>query len=321
MDSDTEAMLRSSLEHVLTETADRPLAERLAELGWDEVLADDAPASLRLLFETKGDTLSNADALGPRLAATLSQTTGDERLGSASIIMPTAPIAGAGLAGEVVVRGVITSPPMGAAPLVVVVAIQGATRMASIPPTSVVMKPAGGNDPELGLWQVTGTVPGGDLTWLGDDSTWSTVVAHGRWLLAAELVGIGRHVVRAAVDYTGQREQYGRKIGTFQALQHRIATAHVLIVGAARVTEEAAVSGRSWDAMVAKCIAGRAVETACTQAQQCYGAIGFTWDHEFHRFLRRTYLLDQLLGSWRSLEHEIGTELQRTRTVPRIGSL
>ena len=72
---------------------------------------------------------------------------------------------------------------------------------------------------------------------------------------------------------------------------------------------------------VAKTLAGRAAEDTCTQAQQVYGAIGFTWEHEFHRYLRRVYVLDRLFGDWRTLEFEIGTELQATTTVPRIGAI
>ncbi len=52
-----------------------------------------------------------------------------------------------------------------------------------------------------------------------------------------------------------------------------------------------------------------------------YGAIGFTWDHEFHRYLRRTYILDWLLGDWRTLEFELGSRLQASGEVPRIGAL
>jgi len=96
-------------------------------------------------------------------------------------------------------------------------------------------------------------------------------------MLAAELVGIGEHVVGAAVEYTGARVQYGKAIGTFQALQHRLAGAHALVVGASRLANEAVATGDPWTAMVAKSLAGHAAENACTQAQQCYGAIGFTW--------------------------------------------
>jgi alkylation response protein AidB-like acyl-CoA dehydrogenase len=74
-------------------------------------------------------------------------------------------------------------------------------------------------------------------------------------------------------------------------------------------------------ATVAKALAGRAAETACTQAQQSYGAIGFTWEHDLHRYLRRAYVLDWMLGDWRTLEREIGTELIATGVVPRIGGV
>jgi alkylation response protein AidB-like acyl-CoA dehydrogenase len=140
-------------------------------------------------------------------------------------------------------------------------------------------------------------------------------------MLAAELVAIARHVLAEAVGYTAQRVQYGKAIGTFQALQHRVAAAYPIVVGAGQVVREAAQSGDPWAAVVAKSIAGHAAELACTQAQQCYGAIGFTWEHEFHRYLRRTYALDALCGDWRTLEFEIGTTLQATQVVPKIGRL
>ncbi len=138
-----------------------------------------------------------------------------------------------------------------------------------------------------------------------------------RWALAAELSGIGRHVISRAVDYARERKQYGRPIGTFQAVQHRLAAAFASVVGAADVVAEAATSASPWTALVAKAAAGRAREEACTQAQQAYGAVGFTWEHEFHHALRRTYLLDRLFGDWRTLEREIGECLLREGRAPR----
>jgi alkylation response protein AidB-like acyl-CoA dehydrogenase len=94
-----------------------------------------------------------------------------------------------------------------------------------------------------------------------------------------------------------------------------------MVIGAGHLAAEAGDAGDEWTAMVAKCMAGQAAEFACTQAQQCYGAIGFTWEHEFHRYLKRTYILDRIFGDWRSLEHEIGMRLQQSGAVPRIGVL
>ncbi len=317
MDLDTQAMLRPSLRHVLTESSTRPLAERLAELGWDDVLADDAPTALRMLFEIKGETLSNADALGPRLCEAL----GELSLADALVVIPITQTAPAGEGGDVALDGVVTSDPSGGR-LVAPMHGDAGTRLVVVQSGLITAAAAYGTDPDLGLWRVHGSVAAPDVTPINlDAERWAGVVAHGRAVLAAELVGIGRHVVRTAVEYTGERVQYGRKIGSFQALQHRLASAHVLVAGAARVVDEAMSSGRPWDAMVAKHLAGRAAEMACTQAQQSYGAIGFTWEHEFHRYLRRTYVLDQLFGSWRTLEREIGDELIHTQHVPRLGVL
>jgi alkylation response protein AidB-like acyl-CoA dehydrogenase len=92
-------------------------------------------------------------------------------------------------------------------------------------------------------------------------------------------------------------------------------------VGAGDVAHEASESGQPWDALVAKALAGKAAEAACTQAQQCFGAIGFTWEHPFPHRLRRVYLLDRLFGDWRSLETEIGSALLSSRSVRRVGAL
>jgi Acyl-CoA dehydrogenase, C-terminal domain len=305
-------MLRESLRHVLTETLSVPFGDRLAELGWDEVVADDASTALRTLFEIKGETVSSADALTPTLARHLAKLTGDPTLAKATVALPS-PYGASRCDGDVLtVDAVVLSRP--ATTLVVAVG----DRMAMVSAERLSSTPMQGTDETLGLLRVTGTASG--CTWI-DGATWTQLETHARWLLACELVGIGRHVVGAAVEYTKVRVQYGKPIGVFQALQHRLASAHVAVVGASHVAAEAGVSGDAWVALVAKCVAGRAAEDACTQAQQCYGAIGFTWEHEFHRYLRRTYVLDQLLGNWRMLEHEIGMQLQGSGVVPRIGTL
>lgn len=321
MDHDTLDMLRTSLRHVLTEASDRPLADRLEELGWDEVVADDAPTALGALFELRGDTLSAADALGPQLSTTFAAAVADPSLASAAVVLPfgvESSLAG----GTLAVNGVVTSAPSAATAFIVAVGEGDALRVGVVAAGALSAAPLATTDESLPLALAHGTVAEADVRWLpAGPAAWAAMTARGRWLLAAELVGIGRHVVASAVEYTGDRVQYGKPIGTFQALQHRIASAYSLVVGAGRVVDEAAATDDAWTALVAKALAGQAAETACTQAQQCYGAIGFTWEHEFHRYLRRTYVLDSLLGGWRALEHEIGLTLQRTGHVPQIGSL
>ncbi|CAB4365002.1 MAG: hypothetical protein F2681_13215 [Actinobacteria bacterium] len=320
MDNDTLDMLRTSLRHVLTEATNVPLADRLGELGWDEVVADDPVTALHTLFTLKGDTVSSADALGPRLAAALADALGDPQLTTATVGMES-PFGPSSLTdGSLTVDAVVFTPPSDNP---VVVRVDG-EHLAVVVGSALTCTRLTTTDGELAQFRLTGTVPASQVQCIEGATAsiaWSAMVTHGRWLLACELVGIAQHVTDSAAQYTGERIQYGKPIGTFQALQHRIATAHVLVVGAARLAEHAGHSGDEWSALVAKAVAGQAAETACTQAQQCYGAIGFTWEHEFHHYLRRTYVLDRLLGDWRSLEREIGNELMNSRHVPKIGML
>lgn len=315
LDAETLEMLTGSIRHVLTEQSDRSLAVRLAELGWDEVVEQDAPNALRMLFAIKGETLSPADALGPELAAALADATGEPDLRTCSVGLAS-PFAATrrtdiGLAVDTIACSAIDAAQ---------IAVLTGDAIAVCPTEALTAEPVAGFDTDLGLVRVMGEVADGAILWV-DAAATESVVARGRWLLASELAGIGHHVTTTVVEYTKQRVQYGKPIGVFQALQHRLAGAYAMVVGAGHLTAEAAVSGDPWAAMVAKCMAGIAAEHACTQAQQCYGAIGFTWEHEFHRYLRRTYTLDRLLGDWRSLEHEIGARLQQTGVVPRIGHL
>jgi hypothetical protein len=314
LDADMLDLLRRSLHHVLTDASGQPLSERLSALGWSDVVDQDEPTALQTLFEIKGETVSSADALGPTLAAHLAAITGDARLTGATVALRS-PFGASAVAGDTItIEAVVLATPSD----LIVCPVDG--RLAVCPTTGITAAPLGGSDEALGLLRVTGAVAAGGVEWIDGDA-WSQLVARARWLLAAELVGISRHVVANAVEYTKQRVQYGKPIGVFQALQHRLASAHAMTVGAGNLVTEAGLDGDAWTAMVAKCMAGQTAEHACTQAQQCYGAIGFTWEHEFHHYLRRTYALDRMFGDWRTLEHEIGARLQETGVVPRIGTL
>jgi hypothetical protein len=325
MDQEMREMLASSLRRVLVEASDRPLTERLGDLGWDEVLADDAPTALRTLFEIKGEVLGDGDALGPLLVRTIAEAVPHPGLTGATLVLPStlglSQLPGHVEGDKLIVDGTVLS---SGGLLVIPVGEAPAVRLAIVATDGLAYQPAGAVGDPPGLARVTGTLDAGTASWIDwveGGAAWEAAVAVGRWAVAAELVGIGRQVIAEAVAYTGQRVQYGRPIGTFQALQHRIASAYTSIVGASQVVAEAASSGTPWAALVAKALAGHAAEDCCTQAQQAYGAIGFTWEHPFHRYLRRTYLLDRLFGDWRTLEFEIGTTLQQAREAPRIGTL
>ncbi len=339
MDSGTHDLLRTSLSALLSEPAadaERPLADRLDELGWAEVVADDRVAAHDLLFRAVGETRARGDALSLVLTDTLAVTAVADSLGAdelrrATVVLPgslhpdhlTSRVEGSSLD----VRGIVLGVPVAGATLCVpALGPDGVEVALVVAPNDAAIERVHGVDPELGVGRVAFSVPLADVRHSQGAAAadgWSRAVVAGRRGLAAALVAMGHHCVRQVVSYTADRKQYGRSIASFQAVQHRLADAHAGLVGADGLVGECltAASDDPWIAAVAKCAAGRAFEEASRQVQQCYGAIGFTWEHEFPGYLRRGYLFDQLLGDWRTLEVEIGSALWATRTVPRIGAL
>jgi hypothetical protein len=147
---------------------------------------------------------------------------------------------------------------------------------------------------------------------------WDDALLAGRRALATELVAVGRAMLRLARDHALTREQFGRPIAQFQAVRHRLAEAYVALEAG-----DAAVAA-AWDApdpmtaMLAKSLAGRGARIAATHSQQVLAGIGFTEEHPLHRYVKRTLLLDGLLGSSTRLPRELGVTLLATRQLPRL---
>ncbi|WP_248965026.1 acyl-CoA dehydrogenase family protein [Sphaerisporangium perillae] len=118
--------------------------------------------------------------------------------------------------------------------------------------------------------------------------------ALGTALTCADLVGAMRGALNLAVGYVKVRKQYGRAIGSFQAVQHLLAEALALTEGSASVARHAAWAvhalppGEAWHAaQIAKVYCSRAALTVCETAIQVHGGIGMTWDCLAHLYLRR----------------------------------
>ncbi|WP_238015180.1 acyl-CoA dehydrogenase family protein [Dactylosporangium sp. AC04546] len=119
--------------------------------------------------------------------------------------------------------------------------------------------------------------------------------------LAADAVGAATRAFEMAVDYAGHREQFGRPIGSFQAVKHKLADMYVLIQGAAAAVEGAA---RALDEghdprcliAVAASYAKDAATTVAGDAIQVHGGIGYTWEHNCHRLFKRAKFDEAFLG-------------------------
>jgi alkylation response protein AidB-like acyl-CoA dehydrogenase len=173
---------------------------------------------------------------------------------------------------------------------------------------------------------VTADLPVADVTGSKAAAGWEGAVAAGQVAIAHELVGACRTMLRLAREHALQREQFGRRIADFQAIRHRLAESLVALEGAqASVTaawDPADVSSAPADALLAaalaKAVAGTAARTVGKHAQQVLGGMGYTTEHPLHRYVRRTLVLDQLLGSSRALLRDIGQHLLSTRALPNL---
>src|SRR6201993_1078926 len=128
-----------------------------------------------------------------------------------------------------------------------------------------------------------------------------------RWLAlalvttSADLVGIARGAHAVACDYAKIREQYGKTIGSYQAIAHLLAESLALIEGSVSVLRHAAWAVDELTpveairaAQVAKVYCGRAARTVCETAIQVHGGIGNTWECLAHVYLRRALTSTEL---------------------------
>lgn len=129
-----------------------------------------------------------------------------------------------------------------------------------------------------------------------------SVLDAGRALLAAELVGLARECLRRTVRYLGERRQFGRKIGEFQALQHRLAHLLCEIELAASLARAAALavqeSSESRPVLVsaAKAKSAEAATLAASEAIQMHGGIGMTDELDVGLFVKRIRAVSETYG-------------------------
>ena len=140
-------------------------------------------------------------------------------------------------------------------------------------------------------------------------------------VLAAEAAGLARWQLETAAEYAKVREQFGKPIGSFQAVKHMCAEMLLRsqqVAVAASDVAEAAVEGDATQLSIAAAVAAAAaIDAAKHNGRDCIqvlGGIGFTWEHDAHLYLRRAYATAQILGGH-------GTWLRRVAALTRAGLL
>lgn len=121
--------------------------------------------------------------------------------------------------------------------------------------------------------------------------------------LAAEQLGAAEYCLNAAVEYVKNRRQFGRPVGSFQAIKHKCADLALAVAGARDIVAYAqrCLAERNPHAAamanMAKAYCSEVFVTVAAESIQLHGGIGFTWEHHCHLYLRRAQSSAQLLGS------------------------
>jgi acyl-CoA dehydrogenase len=137
-----------------------------------------------------------------------------------------------------------------------------------------------------------------------------------RALLAAEQAGGAQHCLDMTVEYAKARIQFGRAIGSFQAVKQRLAEMLILTESAKSAAYAALEAAASNDAdlehvaAVAALTAGEAYAYVTAQTVQLHGGIGFTWEHDAHLYFKRARADAILLGTASELTDLIGRQLE-----------
>jgi alkylation response protein AidB-like acyl-CoA dehydrogenase len=166
----------------------------------------------------------------------------------------------------------------------------------------IALQPA--NDPSRRIASVDFSPTSRSLVARGASARRLLAVALDRGALAcaAEALGVTERLVELAVAYTTQRRQFGKPIGSFQAVKHMLANVKVKLEYARPVVHRAAHSvalghdRRPLHVSMAKLLACEAAGFAAKAALQAHGAIGYTWEQDLHIWMRRAWSLEQAWG-------------------------
>lgn len=305
-----------------------------SELGWLALSAPEAagglglgPQELAVVYEELGRAVAPLPMLGSMLAVTAltaaeaSDQTAEwigllatgGRSGAVSMLRPgafeTALTLTAGEGGSVVLDGVADSLPDGAsASLLLLLARANETLKWVVVDTTVdgveveairtVDRTRSlGRARFASLSLPADRVLPGDAVLIGE-----AVLTHAALAMASDSQGGAEAVLDITLEYLKTRQQFGKPIGSFQALKHRCAEHRLALVGSRHLIAEAVARAASGDvdalrhALSAKALAAATGFRVAEDAVQLHGGIGYTWEHPCHLYLKRARLNEQLFG-------------------------
>ncbi|HWD05852.1 MAG TPA: acyl-CoA dehydrogenase family protein [Kribbella sp.] len=323
MDAEEKALLTESLDRLLQQTPAEDIDAALADFGWRDLFDDEPAAAVGILFELQGRCLAGTSSLDAAVsaAAGVNAVVLFPTLGFAT---PSSRVEKSG--GQLLLRveGVAKTRPAAPSRVLVPAVYDDATVLVHTGWPGSWPSAGTGVSPESGWARATGEITVAESELIGDAAAWARVRAAGHRALAHELTGLAGSMLSLAVDHVGSRTQFGKLLGGFQAVKHQLADVR-LAQECAKLAAEAAWEPQDDSeavaaALVAKAAANRFSHAARRNCQQVLGGMGFTWEHDFHRYLKRSLLLETLLGTTETLHAELGGRL-RAGSLPRLAML
>jgi hypothetical protein len=317
MDAAERTLLESTVHDAFaTGGAGADAAVKLAALGWLEMLAAEPDVAVEVVFTALGRTNAPVPALDDVLVAALGMQPRDDL----AVVLPpfgTWRAPGRIDADRCRAFGLGTARSYGAEEILVVCDAGSDAGAVFVPRAAAEVQPVGGADPEGG-WHVVRAERGVAVETRFDREGWESAVAWAQRATAHQIAGACRTMLALARAHALERVQFGRPVATFQAVRHRLADALVAVEALEATLAAAAGEPDGMTAALAKATAGRAARTVATNCQQVLAGVGFTTDHPFHRFLKRTMALEGLFGSADTITLDLGQRLLAARRVPTL---
>jgi hypothetical protein len=331
VDRATQALLTTSSEKIVASKPGGLGWTDLSEIGWLE-LASDAPAvATQTLLETLGRHGVPSCAVDACIVTALRRANislpdsgisylhprpGAQDVNASQEEMPTPN-------EQVRLTGVLLWLEPGPEPLII------APLHSESGPTLVLTRMENAAFPESGQagaetspgWVVIENRPATVLAVLGSEAALQARRT-GRQALGHEMLGLATEMLDVAVKHVSYRYQFGRPIGSFQAVKHRLADVSIAIEAARAALDETWLVCPEADltATVAKALCGLAVEATIRHCLQVTGGMGFTEEFPLGLLARRALVLEPILGSHHELATAIGHELIARGDVPRLSS-
>jgi hypothetical protein len=325
MDSNERALLLSTLDQLVASADGADLTLAMDEFGWPDLLETEPELAISTVFSALGRFNHWSSALHDVMARRVDHSLWGLTDG-ATVLVPWPRSLTSGRISErlLIVKGLLLQPRSGTSLVVVVPMEEGSHRVLAVGTGDLLTERREGLDPSLDTVVVSGATDDFRVVADGIDATkwWDETVAMARVSICYSIVSLLAHMVGLATEHASSRQQFGRPIGTFQAVRHRLAESLVAREAAAAVTAEV---WRSDDvelaAAVAKLVTSNSMKVVTAHVQQVLAGIGFTTEHEFHRYMKRAIVLDRLFENSTDLAVSIGRELVRLGSAPRLFEL